>query len=195
MMRDSEIELLAEEVGRLGIGSGRSGVPNRIRTEQENEEIVQLGVEIPARRPLANAQTVPTRQPPISLPSSKPPNTTTIPRAKPPPQPSNLPPFHHRNYLPNTRPRVVYTTTSAEADDLLSCLRGPVLGFDLEWPVSGKYRTVGADGRAVEQRVGMKWTANGWGYEQARTALVQFCDERLVVLVHLRDMEGAPSSS
>ncbi len=177
-MRDAEIELLAEEVGRLGVRRAASS------PEAEVQEAVEVVVP---RRPLATTQTLPIRKPPIPLPRLKAPIIKTYKSSL---QPINLPPFDHRTFIPTSRPRVVYTTNSAEADDLLSCLRGPVLGFDLEWPVSGKYKTAGPDGRMVEKRIGMKWNGTGWGFEQARTALVQLCDEKLIVLVHMRDMQG-----
>ena len=182
MVRDKEIELLQEGVETMYLerGCGRSQIE------------MQLEEEVPVRRPLGSTQTLPTKRTLPALPRPKSTKVATIRTTKPPPRPSGLPPFDHRCFKPSSRPGVVYTTSADEADDLLACLRGPVLGFDIEWPVSGKYRTVGPDGKVVEKRVGMRWNgaAAAWEFEQCRTALVQLCDEKLVVLVHLRDMDG-----
>ena len=193
---DGEIELLAEEFGGLGSMTNQTS-PNRtkkVRTEAvermeavETVETVET-VRVPRRTPLASAQILPTRRAPAPIRPSMAKTVTAIRLPRPPPQPSNLPLFDHRTYTPQNRPCVIYTTNESEAEDLLSCLRGPVLGFDLEWPVSGKYRVAGPDGRMIEKRVGMRWTGDRWVFEQARTALMQFCDEKLIVLVHLRDM-------
>ena len=182
-MRDAEIEHLAEEAIKLGIGPSRWRPPH-------TEEVEQVERWQSFRKPLGNAQTLPVRRPSAPPYSSKPhisPKQVQRPTYS---RIDTLPAFHHRTFSPNSRPRVVYTTDPAEADDLLTCLRGPVLGFDLEWPVAGKYKTLGPDGRLVEKKVGMKWNGISWVFEQARTALVQLSDEKLIVLVHLRDMQG-----
>ncbi|EPQ51973.1 ribonuclease H-like protein [Gloeophyllum trabeum ATCC 11539] len=65
-----------------------------------------------------------------------------------------LPLYTYKDYSP--KPCVVYTRNEEEADDLIQCLKGP-LGFDMEW------------------RVNRRW--------ESRTALVQFCDEKIILLV------------
>lgn len=68
-------------------------------------------------------------------------------------------------------PAVVYTTDPSEANDLISCLKGDVFGFDLEWPSGIKV-----------------WDRPGGPprFEQGRTALVQICDHHTVLLIHLK---------
>ncbi|KAH9886271.1 ribonuclease H-like domain-containing protein [Cubamyces lactineus] len=80
-----------------------------------------------------------------------------------------LPPYSYKDYTPT--PAVVYTSHEEEADDLVQCLRGPVIGFDLEWVVlfrRGKTPT------------------------NHRTALVQLCDSRMILLVHVSAMKKFP---
>lgn len=92
-----------------------------------------------------------------------------------PPEPEQaLPMFSLNNPLEghfSTSPKIVYTRDASEADDLISCLRGP-LGFDMEWP-----------------RWAKEWdkAADRWVYKQGRTAVVQVADERMVVVYHLCD--------
>ncbi|KAJ8472632.1 hypothetical protein ONZ51_g8396 [Trametes cubensis] len=80
-----------------------------------------------------------------------------------------LPPYSYKDYTPT--PAVVYTPDEEEANDLVQCLRGPVLGFDLEWVVlfrRGKTPT------------------------NHRTALVQLCDSRMILLVQVSAMKKFP---
>jgi len=70
-------------------------------------------------------------------------------------------------------PKVVYTRDLAEANDVLACLTGKAVAFDMEWPT----RTRDKD-------------TQKWVYGQAKTALMQFSDEKLVVLVHVWHMSG-----
>lgn len=103
---------------------------------------------------------------------------------------SDLPTFSYRNYTKRP-PRVAYTTSMAEAEDLLSCLRGNVMGFDLEWPASGFFKSSDVGGKK-RVPVGAKWNAakGKYDFSQAKTALAQICDEDLVVLIHLRNPKG-----
>jgi hypothetical protein len=94
-------------------------------------------------------------------------------------------------------PTVVYTRCAQEADDLVACLKGDVLGFDLEWPVSGFHRPAGSAPNAKRVAVGGVWQPSkiprGKGtykFSEQRTALVQVCDEKMIILIHLKDMEG-----
>lgn len=85
-------------------------------------------------------------------------------------------------------PNVVYTRDAGEADDLVSCLRGP-LGFDLEWPPPGIGPVLtrqNKDGSIKHYRAG-KWDAHAKKYvwPQGRTAVVQIADARTVVVYHL----------
>ncbi|OXB38777.1 hypothetical protein J007_01444 [Cryptococcus neoformans] len=92
------------------------------------------------------------------------------------PDPS-LPLFDYRTYL--RPPMVVYTRSMSEAEDLVACLKGPILGFDLEWPTS--YNKI--------------WDASTgkYGFQQYPTALVQLCDEKMIVLIHLQDKMDLPA--
>lgn len=89
------------------------------------------------------------------------------------PDPS-LPLFDYKTYP--RPPAVVYTRSMSEAEDLVVCLKGPILGFDLEWPTS--YNRV--------------WdpSTRRYDFQQYPTALVQLCDERMIVLIHLQDKMG-----
>lgn len=113
---------------------------------------------------------------------------------KPAPQPgrtfAHLPTFSYRTYT-DRPPRVAYTTSMAEAEDLLGCLRGNVMGFDLEWPASGFLKTSGGNGKK-RVPVGATWNAakGKYDFSQARTALAQICDHNLVVLIHMRSPKG-----
>jgi hypothetical protein len=69
-------------------------------------------------------------------------------------------------------PSVVYTTDPDEANDLISCLKGDVFGFDLEWPSNVKTWD------KVEKKVKFG--------QQGKTALVQICDHHTIILIHLR---------
>ncbi|KAI8972404.1 ribonuclease H-like domain-containing protein [Trametes punicea] len=87
-----------------------------------------------------------------------------------PPAPSRLlPPYSYRDYTPT--PAVVYTADEGEANDLVQCLKGPVLGFDLEWVVLFRR------GRAPIEH---------------KTALVQLCDARMILLIHVSSMKKFP---
>lgn len=80
-----------------------------------------------------------------------------------------LPPYSYKDYTPT--PAVVYTPDEEEANDLVQCLRGPVLGFDLEWVVLFRR------GRTPTNH---------------RTALVQLCDSRMILLVQVSAMKKFP---
>ncbi|KAK8869540.1 hypothetical protein IAR55_000106 [Kwoniella newhampshirensis] len=104
-----------------------------------------------------------------------------------------LPLFHYSTYTP--KPSVAYTTSASEADDLVSCLRGNVLGLDLEWPPAGTYKVpIPGGGGTMDKKIGMKWNEKLKKYEwgQGRTALVQLCDDKLVVLIHLGENMDLP---
>jgi len=62
----------------------------------------------------------------------------------------------------------------------------------MEWPIAGYKNVIDKrTGEKVRRIVGGKMGPNGvviWG--QCKTALVQICDERLVVLIHVWDMNG-----
>ena len=74
-----------------------------------------------------------------------------------------------KRYVP---PTIVYTACADEADDLIPLLQGDVVGFDMEWPVN--YRR-------------FKGTTSAQ-YLPGQTALVQVCDEKMVLLLHLSKM-------
>ncbi|KAI0357923.1 ribonuclease H-like protein [Trametes cingulata] len=84
------------------------------------------------------------------------------------PEPS-LPLYSYKDYDPS--PAVVYTPHEEEANDLVQCLKGPVLGFDFEWVV--KFR-------------------RGKTPMSHRTALVQLSDARMILLVQVSAMKKFP---
>ncbi|WWD09860.1 hypothetical protein V865_007989 [Kwoniella europaea PYCC6329] len=88
----------------------------------------------------------------------------------------DLPFFDYRE-RPNP-PKVVYTSSPSEANEYLSQLNGNALGFDLEWPVCRKERDP-TTGREVRK--------------QGKVALLQFCDEHMILLYHVRDHTTLPS--
>jgi hypothetical protein len=95
---------------------------------------------------------------------------------------STHPPFSIASFtsphFPTSRPTIVYTSSPDEATELISCLRGGVYGFDLEWPVWKGTRGTSKNGKNKE------WVNPG------KTALVQICDEKMVLLLHVSKMDG-----
>jgi len=81
----------------------------------------------------------------------------------------DLPIFSYRHLA--SPPKVVYTRDVNEANDLLECVTGNVIGFDLEWPT----KAYNSKTRRYD------WTPG-------KTALMQIGDERLVVLMHVWHM-------
>lgn len=114
-----------------------------------------------------------------------------VPRTKGHQAERELPVFSYKSLQPT--PKVVYTSDLDEANMLLDCLKGNIIGFDLEWPIPGQR---GPDGF----KVGMVWDPEvGYArhpgsrrikFTEPRTALMQFCDERMVVLVQIWGMPG-----
>ena len=92
-----------------------------------------------------------------------------------------LPIFHYRTYRSalGRPPRTVSTSHPQEADDLVGCLRGRVIGFDLEWPA--KQQKVWTRDAQTEQ-----WSVR---WQQGKTAVVQLCDGRVVIVIHLKSMK------
>lgn len=151
------------------------------------DEVAQLTVRSVA---IATSSSVPTDLA-VARSISPPPNPVSLHAAV-----TDLPIFSHRTFTPS--PRVVYTTSSSEADDLLACLRGPVLGFDLEWPTAGRHRIVDGKGKTHTIKTGMTWmpAEQRYAFGQGKTALIQVCDERMVVLIHLNGLpDGLKSES
>ncbi|OSD00619.1 ribonuclease H-like protein [Trametes coccinea BRFM310] len=81
----------------------------------------------------------------------------------------SLPTYSYEDYVPS--PGVVYTHDEGEANDLVQCLKGSVLGFDLEWVVTFR---------------------KGYPMRSHRTALVQLCDARMIVLIQVSAMKKFP---
>ncbi|EIN14444.1 ribonuclease H-like protein [Punctularia strigosozonata HHB-11173 SS5] len=79
-----------------------------------------------------------------------------------------LPVFSYKNARP--APVVVYTRHEEEANDLVGSLHGPV-GFDMEWKLF-----FGRDRRLIERR----------------TALVQLCDNNMIMLIQVSAMKRFP---
>ncbi|WRT67395.1 uncharacterized protein IL334_004366 [Kwoniella shivajii] len=84
-----------------------------------------------------------------------------------PTKPEEKLPFFHYQHCP-CPPQVIYTSDSAEANEHLSRLQGNVLGFDLEWPPF---------------------------ILENRAAMIQLCDENLVVLIHIGKDGEIPSKA
>lgn len=101
--------------------------------------------------------------------------SSTIPTSEASGPPVPLAYYKYTDHKPC--PEVVYTTSISEADQLLGRLEGQVMGLDLEWP--------------------MRWwdkEASRWQFRPGKTALIQVCDERLIVLLHLKDGNSELSS-
>ncbi|OBZ66335.1 Werner syndrome ATP-dependent helicase [Grifola frondosa] len=79
-----------------------------------------------------------------------------------------LPLYSHTDYSPS--PVVVYTRHEEEADELVQAMKGP-LGFDLEWCV---------------------FFRKNMPARERRTALVQLCDQRMILLVQVSAMKKFP---
>ncbi|WWD09859.1 hypothetical protein V865_007987 [Kwoniella europaea PYCC6329] len=72
--------------------------------------------------------------------------------------------FSYKTYPQSGSPvELVYVESKSEADSQLSRLAGPIIGLDMEYV--------------------------GTFMQHQRPVLLQFCDERLIVLVHLRDID------
>ncbi|WVQ78624.1 hypothetical protein IAT38_000710 [Cryptococcus sp. DSM 104549] len=106
-------------------------------------------------------------------------NTPPPPR---PPLPSIadplLPTFQFSS-LPSP-PSLLYTRNIIQAENCIEQLQGEVLGFNLKWPFRAE-----------------RWDDNeGWSIPGAhdKTALVQLCDEKTILLLHLDSCEDLPSS-
>ena len=84
-----------------------------------------------------------------------------------------LPFFTYKSLRP--KPTLVYTCCPDETDDLLMLLQGDVVGFDMEWPVSYRAQKGVSGARKLTDK----------------TALVQVCDDKLVLLLHLSKMRSA----
>ncbi|KDQ54182.1 hypothetical protein JAAARDRAFT_38785 [Jaapia argillacea MUCL 33604] len=83
---------------------------------------------------------------------------------------SHLPVYSYKDYPPAPGPMLVYTRHEEEANDFVQMLKGP-LGFDMEW------RVIWCRGRSSIER---------------RTAVVQVCDERLVLMIQISAMKRFP---
>ena len=160
-------------------------VPTRSTGEEsEQEEMVEVRVTEEEIRHLAESLESmvlpPARPPPVTIPKMPPPYISKSRKGKN--KNPGLPEYDHSTYSPP--PKVVYTRNADEANDLLSCLKGEVLGFDMEWPTAGQ-----ADQKG--RMVGRRWNAEKKVYEnhQPKTALLQFCDTDMIVMVHIWHMD------
>jgi len=153
---DEDIDAMANEFANVEIG---------------RRPVVASPIEV--SRPLQAKRAIPSSG--SSKSSPKPPTSTTI-SSKPTKQskafeaddPSTEYFEYHKCPKP---PSLVYTTDPSEANDLISCLKGDVFGFDLEWPSGIK-----------------TWdqTTKRYTFGQGRTALVQICDKETIILIHLK---------
>ncbi|KZT01330.1 ribonuclease H-like protein [Laetiporus sulphureus 93-53] len=73
--------------------------------------------------------------------------------------------YSYKDYEPE--PTIAYTYNEDEANDLVQMLKGP-LGFDMEWKVRFN------------------------PFRSFPTALLQLCDEQIIMLIHLSQMDGVP---
>ncbi|KAH9915205.1 ribonuclease H-like domain-containing protein [Fomitopsis serialis] len=78
-----------------------------------------------------------------------------------------LPLYSYKDYYP--APAVVYVRHEDEADELIQALSGP-LGFDMEWVVNWRNKA----------------------YTERRTAVVQLCDKRMILVIQLSQMKRIP---
>lgn len=74
------------------------------------------------------------------------------------------PPYNYADHAP--KPKVTYIKREEEANDMVAKLNGAI-GLDLEWPFSRE------GGKEIEGKV----------------SLVQLCDVRNILLVHVSKME------
>ncbi|PSR72151.1 hypothetical protein PHLCEN_2v11999 [Hermanssonia centrifuga] len=81
----------------------------------------------------------------------------------------SMPFFSYKECTP--APAVVYTRHEEEANDLVQCLDGP-LGFDMEWRVF--FRRIGPSMKVLERK----------------TALIQLCDAKMIVLIQISAMKN-----
>jgi hypothetical protein len=70
--------------------------------------------------------------------------------------------FDQRTSTPGQRVLLTYTKSLVQANALVSQIKGPVIGFDLEWRPLGK----------------------------VNVSLVQICDENRILLIHICNMKG-----
>ncbi|KAI0063662.1 ribonuclease H-like protein [Artomyces pyxidatus] len=73
--------------------------------------------------------------------------------------------YSYADYKP--KPTVLYIDTEEEANEQVVKLRGPI-GFDLEWPYDSRTEISG------------------------RVALVQLCDDNLILLIHVSQIQNFP---
>ncbi|KAK4685652.1 hypothetical protein P7C73_g4502, partial [Tremellales sp. Uapishka_1] len=197
-----QIDFIAAEVERMEVSQNAA----RKLPTKPKPPVVRAGYQPKPRSSSSRSPTPPahsTVPPPTSVPtalsgsSTRPALAASRAKAKPKPNvlssTSHLPLFSHATHP--TPPKVIYTNCAAEVDDLLACLHGPVLGFDMEWPVFGWQTSVDpTTGQKKSAPVGGTWNGQKWVFGQAKTALIQICDERLVILIHLTGMEEIPKS-
>ncbi|OCF71585.1 hypothetical protein I204_07643 [Kwoniella mangroviensis CBS 8886] len=190
--RDRDLDLLAEEVGKLHFGYGyppkptsKSAPPPTQSQSDENKSSKQQGEDMT----ISNAKSS------TSVSFKVITNNDKLQSKSVSPNSMDLPLFHFDQYSP--KPQIAYTASIEEANDLLGCLKGDILGFDLEWPPAGTYKIPQPDGTMKSVKIGMTWDEKKGGYVfgQGRTALMQFADEKLVVLVHLGEKMDIPSKA
>ena len=181
-----------------GAASEREALYEERVTEDEVRKLAELMLDLdfsPSKTPRpkkpVSSKLAQRRQPlgpaKISKPDSDLPEYLPLPsakilRAKTPP-PSDLPLYSYK--FSDPIPQVVYTSNVEEANDLLSCLSGEVLGFDMEWPRAGQKDEKG-------KVLGRIWNDDSkqYTFKELKTALLQFCDDKMIVLVHLWHMKS-----
>lgn len=171
-------------------GISRSTVPPLRAPSSYNS--TSTGSAFGLRRPNTTTYASNSNLPQKPKPNPKPkPKTKTKPPAPADEPDPNVSYFQYTSLTPT--PKLAYTTDRDEADLLISCLKGNILGFDLEWPPAGLQSFKDPISGKVEKKwVGRSWDAGKGKYvfTTGKTALVQVCDGELIVLVHLKDMKG-----
>ncbi|WWD09843.1 hypothetical protein V865_007971 [Kwoniella europaea PYCC6329] len=191
--RDKELDLLAEEVGKLHFGYGHPPKPKSKSNPAPAPARSQSNENKQSKSPGQDMTTTTSDTKTSSGVSFKViSNDGKLQSRSHSHKPLDSPLFHYDQYSP--KPQIAYTNSIEEANDLLGCLKGDILGFDLEWPPAGTYKISQPDGTTKNVKIGMTWDEKKGGYVfgQGRTALMQFADERLVVLVHLGEKMDIP---
>ncbi|WVQ69784.1 uncharacterized protein L199_008004 [Kwoniella botswanensis] len=192
--KDKELDLLAEEVGKLQFGYGHPPKP-KPKSNPAPAPARSQSDENKQSKSQHEDMTTSDIKPLLGVSFKVISNDGKLQSRSHSPKPLDLPLFHYDQYFP--KPQIAYTNSTEEANDLLECLKGDVLGFDLEWPPAGTYKIPQPDGTTKNVKIGMTWDEKKGGYVfgQGRTALMQFADERLVILVHLGEKMDIPSKA
>jgi len=166
-------------------------VPGRVRGEEapvdDTEDVEDAQSVSSLKAPEAEPLVLHPGNPRVSYDPSL---ATADPVTEPHELSASLPFFSYRDPLHRGRialPNVVYTSSAEEADDLVACLRGDVLGLDLEWPPPGQGPVRVKVGRNREQVVSRDpvWVGGKPTWPQGRTSVIQLYDGHMAIIFHL----------